>query len=372
MPITVIIVDDSAAARAALTRVLSADPGIQVTAVAGDPFEAAAQMRSDLPDVLLLDLALPRMDGLTFLRRIMAQHPMPVVICSSFTAAGSENAMRALESGAAEVIAKPVLGTPEEWAEAQMLLCDAVRAAASTHPRRKTKPPRKTSGPGPKLSADVILPALPPNPRAGPPQGYVIAIGASTGGTEALVHLLSALPAGLPPILVVQHMPEHFTRTFAKRLDGLSAIAVTEAQVGDRPRPGQAFIAPGNTHMLLRRSGAGYLLDVVRGPYVARHRPSVDVLFRSVAQASGNKALGIVLTGMGDDGARGLMEMHAAGAHTFVQDEASCVVFGMPKEALSLGGADTAVPIKRIPAEIKKWSDGVGWRLEGNGKGRMA
>ncbi|WP_240989124.1 protein-glutamate methylesterase/protein-glutamine glutaminase [Salipiger mangrovisoli] len=366
------IVDDSSSARTALSRLLSADPGILVCGLAGDPFEAAAQMRGDLPDVLLLDLALPRMDGLTFLRRIMAQHPLPVVICSSFTAAGSANALRALESGAAEVIAKPTLGNAEEWAEAQVLLCDAVHAAASTNPRRKTRPPRQGTEPGPKLSADVILPHLPPNPKAGPPQGQVIAIGASTGGTEALVQVLSGLPAGLPPILVVQHMPEHFTRTFAQRLDGLTPIAVAEAQSGDRPRPGQAFIAPGNNHLLLRRSGAGYVLDVVRGPQVARHRPSVDVLFRSVAQASGNKALGIVLTGMGDDGARGLMEMRAAGARTFVQDEASSVVFGMPKEALACGGADSAVPIKRVATEIRRWVDEIAWHPAGKGRVRPA
>ncbi|QEW18496.1 Chemotaxis response regulator protein-glutamate methylesterase of group 3 operon [Marinibacterium anthonyi] len=355
-PIRVMIVDDSAAARAALKRLLSADQGIVVTATASDPFEAAEEMRVALPDVMILDLALPRMNGLVFLRRIMAQHPLPVVVCSSFTAQGSENAMRALESGAAEVVAKPRLASDADWAEAEVRLCDAVRAAASTHPHRKAKPAPKTLSPGPKLTADVILPPLPPRPNAGPPNGEVIAIGASTGGTEALVKLLSALPTGLPPILIVQHMPEHFTRTFAQRLDGLCRLTVSEAQSGDRPEKDRVFIAPGNHHMLLRRSGAGYILDIVAGECVSRHRPSVDVLFRSVAQNAGNKALGIILTGMGDDGAKGLLEMREAGAFTLVQDEASSVVFGMPKEALACGGADTARPLNRIPTDILTWA----------------
>ncbi|SHI77641.1 two-component system, chemotaxis family, response regulator CheB [Wenxinia saemankumensis] len=355
-PIRVMIVDDSAAARAGLTRLLSADPGIAVTATACDPFDAAEQMRSALPDVLILDLALPRMDGLTFLRRIMAQRPMPVIVCSSFTARGSENAMKALESGAAEVVAKPRLGSPAEVAEAEVTLCDAVRAAASTHPQRKADVAPKALRPGPKLTADAILPELPPRPGAGPPNGQVIAIGASTGGTEALVRLLSALPAGLPPILIVQHMPEHFTRTFAQRLDRLCKPAVTEAASGDRPIRGTVHLAPGGKHMMLRRNGAGYIVDIVDGQPVARHRPSVDVLFRSVAQAAGRQALGLVLTGMGDDGARGLLEMRNAGAATAVQDEASSVVFGMPREALAMGGATTAYPLTRLPDLVLQWS----------------
>jgi two-component system, chemotaxis family, protein-glutamate methylesterase/glutaminase len=355
-PIRVMIVDDSASARGALARLLSADPGIEVTAAAADPFEAAAAMRNALPDVLLLDLALPRMDGLSFLRRIMAQNPLPVVVCSSFTASGSDNAMRALESGAAEVIAKPRLASAEDWAEAEVRLCDAVRAAASTHPRRKSKPTARTLSPGPKLTADAILPPRPPNPNAGPPRGAVIAIGASTGGTEALVKVLSALPDGLPPILVVQHMPEHFTRTFAQRLDGLCQVSVTEARHGDRPTRGSVLIAPGNHHMLLRRNGAGYMVEVTGGAQVARHRPSVDVLFRAVAQSAGQQALGVVMTGMGDDGARGLLEMREAGAETFVQDEATSVVYGMPKEAMAMGGAEVSRPLERIAAEMRAWA----------------
>ncbi|WP_238366459.1 protein-glutamate methylesterase/protein-glutamine glutaminase [Mesobacterium pallidum] len=355
VPIEVMIVDDSAAARAGLAKLLSADSGIRVVSMARDAFEAADMMRRDLPDVMLLDLALPRMDGLSFLRRIMAQHPLPVVVCSSFTAEGSENAMRALECGAAEVVAKPRLRSAADWAEAEVVLCDAVHAAASTHPRRKARPGPKVLSPGPKLTADVILPPLPARPNAGPPNGHVIAIGASTGGTEALVTVLAALPADLPPIVIVQHMPEHFTETFARRLDGLCRLSVAEARGGERPEPGQALIAQGNRHMMLRRSGAGYLIELADGPAVSRHRPSVDVLFRSVAQSAGDKALGVVLTGMGDDGARGLLEMRQSGAETFVQDEASCVVFGMPKEALAMGGATVQKPLTKIASEIAGW-----------------
>ncbi|EPX78649.1 chemotaxis-specific protein-glutamate methyltransferase CheB [Salipiger mucosus] len=355
-PISVMIVDDSASARSALTRLLSADPGITVMGQAGDAYEAAAAMRNALPDVLMLDLALPGMSGLAFLRRIMAQRPMPVVVCSAFTAEGSKNAMLALESGAAEVVSKPRLTSKADWAEAEVRLSDAVHAAASTRPRRGAKPAAKTLSPGPKLTADVILPPLPPRANAGPPHGEIIAIGASTGGTEALVQVLSPLPPDLPPIVIVQHMPEHFTRTFAERLDGLCRPRVTEAQSGDRLARGLVMVAPGNRHMLVRRNGAGYAIEIVAGECVSRHRPSVDVLFRSVAQAAGCQALGIVLTGMGDDGARGLLEMRQAGAETLVQDEATSVVFGMPYEALSIGAATLARPLSRLPADIKNWA----------------
>lgn len=354
-PIRVMIVDDSAAARSALSRLLSADPEIAVIATAADAYQAAEKMRKQLPDVLLLDLALPRMDGLTFLRRIMAQHPMPVVICSSLTAKGSENALKALSCGAAEVIAKPRMGSEEERAEAQMHLCDAVTAAAATIGGRKPKA-SAAAGPGPKLTADAILPPMPPRPNAGPPDGEVIAIGASTGGTEALLRVLSALPADIPPIVVVQHMPEHFTRTFAQRLDKLCRPKVSEARNGDWVHRGAVLIAPGNQHMMLRRSGAGYVTEVVPGPCVSRHRPSVDVLFRSVAQAAGNKAIGAILTGMGDDGARGLREMKEAGATTIAQDEASSVVFGMPKEAIRHGGVDRVTSLDGIAGELRSWA----------------
>lgn len=356
--IRVLIVDDSASARSALRRLLSVDPALVVIGGAGDPYEAAGMMRRELPDVMILDLALPRMDGLTFLRKIMTQHPLPVVVCSSYTQNGSENALRALELGAVEVIAKPSLSTPSARDEAQIRLCDAVRAAASTLPGRNSRPPVVPMSPGPKLTADVILPPMRPGPVVGLPKAPVIAMGASTGGTEALLEVLRALPARMPPIVIVQHMPERFTETFARRLDGLCRLSVAEARSGDRLEVGRALIAPGNTHMILRRGGGGYRVEIAEGPYVARHRPSVDVLFRSVAQSVGSGALGILMTGMGDDGARGLLEMRGAGAATFVQDEASSVVFGMPKEALALGATDTVVPLRKIALEAQTWARG--------------
>ncbi|MCA0939621.1 chemotaxis response regulator protein-glutamate methylesterase [Salipiger pacificus] len=358
-PVRVLIVDDSAAARAAFRRLLEDDPGIVVHGVAGDPFEAAKLMRAQLPDVMLLDLQLPRMDGLTFLRKVMAQHPLPVVICSSFTEKGSRKAMEALQCGASEVIGKPSLVTAEQRSEAQIQLCDAVHAAASARSGRKgvAKAQQEPLRPGPKLTADVILPPRPASPDVGPPKGHIIALGASTGGTEALAAVLEKLPADMPPIIVVQHMPEHFTRSFAERLDTLCDLDVSEARAGDRPERGRVLIAPGNRHMLLRRNGGGYRLDLLEGAYVSRHRPSVDVLFRSVAQAAGNKALGLIMTGMGDDGAQGLLEMRQAGAETFGQDEATSVVFGMPKEAMAKGAVDRLLPLGRISSTLVNWAN---------------
>ncbi|MCA2012723.1 chemotaxis response regulator protein-glutamate methylesterase [Cereibacter sphaeroides] len=364
--IEVLIVDDSPAARRLLTDLLSEDPGIAVIGTANDPFEAAAKMREGLPDVLMLDLELPRMDGLTFLGKIMQQHPLPVVICSSHTEAGSRNALRALEMGASEVIAKPRLTSPAARAEAQIRLSDAVRAAAHVGRRKglgaqaKTRTPPKPAPapfqPGPKLTADAILPP----PRAGGvvPAGLppLIAIGASTGGTEALATLLPQLPATTPPLVITQHMPEKFTTTFARRLDGLSPMTVREARHGDRTEPGLALIAPGDRHMLVRRQGRGYRIELIDGPYVARHRPSVDVLFRSVAIAAGSAAMGVIMTGMGDDGARGMLEMRAAGGDTVAQDEASCIVWGMPGEAVRLGAAIRQAPLERLAQEITRFA----------------
>lgn len=361
--IRVLIVDDSAAARHALSDLLSEDPGIAVTGTANDPFEAAEHMRNGLPDVILLDLELPRMDGLTFLTKIMRQHPLPVIICSSHTEAGSKAALRALEIGACEVIGKPKLSSREARLEAQILLTDAVRAAAQT---RRDPSGKATRGdrpqprpapftPGPKLTADAILPPF--RKPATPPTGRapLIAIGASTGGTEALAALLPDLSPATPPIVVVQHMPEKFTAAFARRLDGISRVHVAEASEGDRPAAGTVLIAPGDRHVVLHRQGHGYRLQIVGGPQVARHRPSVDVLFRSAAITAGPAALGILMTGMRDDGARGLLEMREAGAETLVQDEASSVVWGMPGEALRLGAASRTVPLDRIAAEISRF-----------------
>jgi two-component system chemotaxis response regulator CheB len=352
--IRVLIVDDSASVRAVLKTLLASDPGIEVVGAAADPFAAAEQMRLRLPDVMLLDLELPRMDGLTFLATVMAQRPVPVVVCSSHTAAGSKAAQRALEMGAVEVIGKPSLSTPAERQDAQAMLCEAVRAAHAGGTRARRTAPRALLV-EPKLTADAVLPparAGAPRPPRTPP---LVAIGASTGGTEALAQVLRALPADAPPVVIVQHMPEKFTAAFAQRLDGLCQVRVAEAGPGDRLLPGQALIAPGDHHMLLRRSGASYQVEIVSGPHVARHRPSVDVLFRSVAQAAGPNALGMLLTGMGDDGARGLLEMRQAGAGTIAQDEATSVVFGMPGEALRRGATDRALPLSRMAEEIVAW-----------------
>ncbi|KAA2311399.1 chemotaxis response regulator protein-glutamate methylesterase [Pseudooceanicola sediminis] len=359
--IRVLIVDDSASARRALTEILSEDPGINVLASAADAFDAAAKMRAELPDVILLDLELPRMDGLTFLAKIMAQRPIPVVICSSHTEAGSQAAMKALEIGACEVIGKPRMSSRETRMEAQILLTDAVRAAAhagrmrgyTSQARAMPVAPPVPFTPSPKLTADAILPA----PRKGvimpPDLPVIVAVGASTGGTEALAQVLPKLDRSTPPVVIVQHMPEKFTAAFANRLNGLCACDVREAANGDRPERGLVLIAPGDSHMIVKRQGKGYRVEVMRGPQVSRHRPSVDVLFRSVAIAAGAVATGILMTGMGDDGAQGLLEMRDAGADTLIQDEASSIVWGMPGEASRLGASDRAVPLGRISAEIQ-------------------
>lgn len=364
--IRVLIVDDSASARRALEGLLQEDPGIEVIGAARDAFEAAEKMRSVLPDVMLLDLELPRMDGLTFMRKIMAQHPLPIIICSSHTESGSQLAMKALEAGACEVIGKPHLGSAEARREAQIRLSDAIRAAAQAGravARRagRAVPSRLEPKPVPgtkseKLTADAILP--PPRKGGVVPRdtGPIIAIGASTGGTEALAAILPRLDPSTPPVVVVQHMPEKFTAAFARRLDGLSQVRVSEALDGDRPEIGQVLIAPGDRHLVVHRQGRGYRVQIVSGPYVARHRPSVDVLFRSVAVAAGPSALGVLMTGMGDDGARGLGEMRFAGADTLVQDEATSVVWGMPGEAMRMGSAERAVPLDRIVPEIQRFS----------------
>jgi two-component system, chemotaxis family, protein-glutamate methylesterase/glutaminase len=357
-PIRVLIVDDSAAVRQALTRVLADAPDIVVAGTAGDPFIAAQRIQQEVPDVMILDIEMPRMDGLTFLRRIMAQRPIPVIICSSLAEAGSETLLLALEAGAVEVIAKPRLDTAEFLRESAVRVCDAVRAASRV---RRGAHRGALAGAQPKLTADAVLP--PPNHRPLPrTTERVVCIGASTGGTEALAAVLTGLPADSPGIVIVQHMPERFTAAFAKRLDGLCRIDVKEAEEGDAVLPGRALIAPGNRHTLLTRSGARYGVSVKDGPLVSRHRPSVDVMFRSAAQCAGANALGIIMTGMGDDGARGLLEMRRAGAATLGQDEESCVVFGMPKEAVSAGAVERLVPLDRIPAEIMRVRELVGGR----------
>lgn len=349
-PIRVLIVDDSAAVRAAFATIVRADPGLDLFGTATDPYDAAAKMREALPDAMLLDLEMPKMNGLTFLKKIMAQFPLPVVVCSSHTEGGSQAAMKALELGAAEVISKPMLDTPAARAEAALVLGDALRAAVLSRDRNRRSV--AVLAPAAKLTADEILPYA--KPRSIPATDPIVAIGASTGGTEALRDVLTALPANAPGIVIVQHMPENFTRAFANRLNGLCQIEVREAKTGDQLRQGLALIAPGNHHMLLRRAAKTYSVEIVEGPYVSRHRPSVDVLFRATAQAAGPNALGIILTGMGDDGASCMVEMKAAGARTLAQDEATSIVYGMPREAAERGGVDRVLPLKQMAPEIMR------------------
>lgn len=339
-PIRLLIVDDSALVRKTVQELLDGDPEIEVIATAADPYAAAERIREQAPDVILLDVEMPRMDGLTFLRRIMAQHPFPVVVCSSLAESGTETAMKALELGAVEVIGKPRVGTKEFLEESRERLRNAILGATSARLRLRTQ--HLTVAP--KLTADAILPPRPPGAALETTE-RVIVLGASTGGTEALAEVLRALPPDAPGVIVVQHMPEKFTTAFAQRLNGLCAIGVKEAQDRDSVLSGQALIAPGNRHTLLARSGARYYVEVREGPLVCRHRPSVDVLFRSAARAAGRNAVGAILTGMGDDGARGLLELKESGAVTFAQDEKTCVVFGMPKEAIERGAVDCVLPL---------------------------
>jgi len=346
--IRVLIVDDSAVVRQALTEILSAEPGIEVMGAASDPFVAADKMQHEIPDVITLDVEMPRMDGITFLQKIMSQHPLPVVICSSLTGSGSETTMKALDYGAVDIIEKPRLGTRQFLRESSVRICDAVRAASLARVRKRSAAVYSVS---PKLNADVMI-AKPGSRAMVKTTEQVVVVGASTGGTEALRTFLEALPPDAPGIVIVQHMPEHFTRAFAKRLDGLCRISVKEAADNDTVLTGQALIAPGNYHLLLKRSGARYYVEVKNGPLVSRHRPSVDVLFRSAARYAGRNSIGVIMTGMGDDGARGMLEMKETGAYTIAQDEDSCVVFGMPNEAIKLGGVDTVMPLPRIASEV--------------------
>ncbi|MFZ5427173.1 MAG: protein-glutamate methylesterase/protein-glutamine glutaminase [Thermodesulfobacteriota bacterium] len=350
--IRVLIVDDSALVRQALTEILSSDPDIEVMAAASDPFHAAAHIAEEVPDVITLDIEMPRMDGLTFLKKIMTQHPMPVIICSTLTESGSETTLRALEYGAVDIITKPKLGAKQFLDESRIRICDSVKAAAKA--KIRLRPPAAAMQVQPKLSADAVLPGPTGKAMFGTTEKVVL-VGASTGGTEALRVFLEALPRDCPGIAIVQHMPENFTAAFAKRLDTICKVTVKEAQDNDTVLRGQALIAPGNKHMLLKRSGARYYVEVKDGPLVRRHRPSVDVLFRSGARYAGKNAVGVIMTGMGDDGAEGMKEMKQAGAYTIAQDEASCVVFGMPQEAIKLGGVDKVMPLDNIAWEVLRF-----------------
>lgn len=348
--IKVLIVDDSAVVRQTLREILSSDPQLEVMATAPDPFIAAEKIRNEVPDVITLDVEMPRMDGLTFLQKIMSQHPIPVVICSSLAEKDSEVALKALEYGAVEIIQKPRLGTKQFLEESRIHLCDVVKAASLA---RLTPLSLRAYPVAPKLTADVII-ARPTKAPMIQTTEKVVVVGASTGGTEALRVFLEAMPPDAPGIVIVQHMPEHFTAAFAQRMDGLCRISVKEAACNDTVVRGRALIAPGNHHTLLKRSGTRYYVEVKDGPLVCRHRPSVDVLFRSAARYAGRNAIGVIMTGMGDDGARGMLEMKEAGARTLAQDEATCVVFGMPHEAIKRGSVDRVLPLEAIAEDVLK------------------
>lgn len=368
--IRVLVVDDSAVVRQSLTAILENDPEIEVMGTAADPIIAVKKIQKEIPDVITLDIEMPRMDGLTFLRKIMAQHPIPVVVISSLTTEGTEVAMKALEYGACEIISKPAMNAGQFILDSQIMLCDAVKAAAQSKLSRKSASPKTgnlTEAPAtsvirtiptplevsPKLSADAMLERGSALNRIGNTD-KVIVLGASTGGTEAIRHLLKEMPAQMPGIAIVQHMPEGFTLSFANSLDKISKLEVKEAENGDKLYPGRVLVAPGNKHMLLKSVGKEYFVEVKEGPLVNRHRPSVDVLFRSAARYAGHNAIGVLLTGMGNDGASGLKELQESGAHTIAQDEASCVVFGMPKEAIKLGAADKVLPISKITEYLQQ------------------
>lgn len=332
----VLVVDDSALVRRVLTAELGRDPGLTVVGSAPDPYVARDMILSHQPDVLTLDIEMPRMDGITFLRKLMRHHPLPVVVVSSLTPKGGELAMEALEAGAVEVMCKP--GSAFSIGEGVEELCFKVKAAATV----RVKTIHGAVGGGPRPATRAMTKTT----------HKVVAIGASTGGTQALQEVLTAMPPNSPGIVIVQHMPEHFTRAFAERLNSICAVSVKEAESGDIVSPGKALIAPGNFHMTLRRSGAQYLVDVRSGPLVGRHRPSVNVLFKSVAKFAGKNAVGVLLTGMGADGAEGLRMMKDQGAETIAEDESTCVVYGMPREAVKLGAANHVTPLNKVTDKV--------------------
>ena len=360
-PIKVLIVDDSAVVRQVLTGLLGQDPGITVIGAASDPIYAMERMNQQWPDVVVLDVEMPRMDGITFLKKLMAVRPTPVLICSTLTEKGAETTMQAMAAGAVDFVTKPASGLKQFLEEDSGAIVRAVKAAAAGNMRRMRaaseilrdqRPPARRAVP-----AVDPRPAVPRPGRAMPvTTDRLVAIGTSTGGTQALEVVLTALPRVTPGIVVVQHMPEKFTAAFAARLDSLCAAEVVEASDGERVLPGRVLIAPGGKHMSVRRDGAQYRVHVADGPPVNRHKPSVDVLFRSVAECAGANALGVIMTGMGDDGARGLKLMRDAGARTVAQDEATCVVYGMPAEAVKLGAAETEAPLRAIAGLIERFA----------------
>ncbi|KKB69870.1 protein-glutamate methylesterase/protein-glutamine glutaminase [Burkholderia pseudomallei] len=357
--IKVLCVDDSALIRSLMTEIINSQPDMEVCATAPDPLVARELIKQHNPDVLTLDVEMPRMDGLDFLEKLMRLRPMPVVMVSSLTERGSEITLRALELGAVDFVTKPRVGIRDGMLDYSEKLADKVRAASRARVRQNPQP-HAAAAAAAHGHAGAAAPLI-NNPLVSTEK--LIIVGASTGGTEAIREVLMPLPPDAPAVLIAQHMPPGFTRSFAQRLNGLCRISVKEAEHGERVLPGHAYIAPGHAHLLLARSGANYIAHLSDEPPVNRHRPSVDVLFRSAAQHAGKNALGVILTGMGRDGAAGLLEMKKAGAYTFAQDEASCVVFGMPREAIAMGGVDDVAPLsdmsRRIMARLASMGDRV-------------
>jgi two-component system chemotaxis response regulator CheB len=349
--IKVLVVDDSAVVRHALGEIINNESDMTLIGTAADPIIASTKIAKQQPDVITLDVEMPRMDGLTFLQKIMSQHPIPVVICSSLTEKGAATTLKAMQLGAVEIVNKPRTGARQFFEESKIQICDAIRAASIARLRKISDSTLKVE---PKLTADVILSRPKITTERLDTTQKVVVVGASTGGTEALRVFLQALPYDAPGIVIVQHMPEHFTAAFAKRLDSICKVTVKEAEDNDTVIQGRALIAPGNRHVLLKRSGARYYVSLKDGPLVSRHRPSVDVLFRSTARYAGSNAVGLIMTGMGDDGARGMLEMKQAGACNFAQNEETCIVFGMPNEAIKHGAVDKVLPLEECAKAVLK------------------
>jgi len=342
--IRVLVIDDSALIRKLLSEVINSEPDMEAIGAAADPLAAREMIRNMNPDVLTLDVEMPKMDGLNFLEKLMRLRPMPVVMVSTLTEKGSDVTFRALELGAVDFIAKPKIDIATGLKQYGSEIANKIRIAMAAR-LKKLVPSVVTSS----KTADVVLPSVANHVAS---TEKLIIVGASTGGTEAIKDFLVQLPPDSPGILITQHMPEAFTKSFADRLNNLCRISVVEARGGERILPGHAFVAPGHSHLLLKRSGANYMTELNQGELVSRHRPSVDVLFRSAANCAGKNAIGVILTGMGKDGAAGMLEMHKAGAYNFAQDEASCVVFGMPKEAIAAGGVDEVVPLRDMARSV--------------------
>ena len=366
--INVFVIDDSAIVRETLSRVLETDAEIKVVGVAADPIIAMKKLQTITPDVITLDIEMPRMDGITFLRELMKIKPIPVVICSSMAESGSHNALKALEYGAVDLIQKPNVGTKQFIEESRILICDAIKAAFAGGTKKcitgslnrklgnlsvnaSVNKPAKSISVAEKQSSDSVS-EVPAKQESIETTEKVVVVGASTGGTEALKTFLTGLPLNSPGMVIVQHMPEHFTSSFAKRLDSLCKVHVKEAANNDSVIRGTVLIAPGNKHTLLKRSGSRYFVEVKEGPLVSRHRPSVDVLFSSTARYAGKNAIGVIMTGMGDDGSRGMLEMHNAGAYNIAQNEETCVVFGMPQKAIKAGAVDNTLPLDLIAEDV--------------------